>query len=407
MANFVYKVIKNNRRISGVISVADAEIAKDLLTKCGCEVLSVNRQFFDFQFKRKLTQKELINFFSSMASMDKVGIDVLHSLEIMKDDVAITRNLKQICEKIYFSVAGGMSLSEACQKASGSFTHDFIGLIKIAEETGNYASVFEQIVAYIKWGFEINERSKKLVRGPLATICFVIAMIIGMSTFILPKILEFIEHFNFDPPAYTLALISFSSFIKNNWMFMVLCFVFIFIIIKSLAYVSEDFACKIDYLKLKLPIFGELFIKLDTSRFISFFSLMYNSGSDIIDMMDGISKVVANRYFSKRIIRVKQKIIDGDTIFKAINDEKVFPKMFRKMIAICETTGEVGPVLNNVKYFYDQETQETADRIVGMIKPITMIVLGAIIAWMGSAMLGPIYMNIGNLGELSNVNAGY
>ena len=407
MANFVYRVIKNERRISGVISASNVEIAKELLIKCGCEVLYVKRQLLDFQFAKKLTSKELINFFSSMASMDKVGIDVLHSLEIMKDDVAITRNLKQVCEKVYFSVAGGMSLSEACHKASGSFTHDFIGLIKIAEETGNYSKVFEQIVSYIKWSFEINERSKRLVRGPMMTIGMVIAMIIGMSTFMLPKMIEFIEHFNFDPPAYTLALISFANFIKANWNYILLCCIFVYVIVKSFSYISEDFACKVDMIKLKLPIFGELFVKLDTSRFISFFSLMYNSGSDIIDMLDSISKIVANRYFAKRIIRVKQQILDGSTIFEAINKEKVFPKMFRKMIAICETTGEVGPVLNNVKYFYDQETQETTDKIVGMIKPMTLIVLGGMIAWMGSAMLGPIYMNIGNLGELTNVNAGY
>ena len=77
------------------------------------------------------------------------------------------------------------------------------------------------------------------------------------------------------------------------------------------------------------------------------------------------------------------------------------------MIAICENTGEVGDVLNNVKYFYDQETKDTTEKIVGLIKPITLIVLGGMIAWMGAAMLGPVYMNIANLGEMTNPREAY
>ena len=74
--------------------------------------------------------------------------------------------------------------------------------------------------------------------------------------------------------------------------------------------------------------------------------------------------------------------------------------MFRKMMAICETTGEVGPVLENVRYFYDKETAETTDKVVGTIKPVTTILLGGVIAWMGVGMLGPIYSNIGSMGDI-------
>ena len=48
MANFSYKVIKNDRRIKGTITAPDIEMAKDLLKKCGCDVLSIKKQFFTF-----------------------------------------------------------------------------------------------------------------------------------------------------------------------------------------------------------------------------------------------------------------------------------------------------------------------------------------------------------------------
>ena len=105
-----------------------------------------------------------------------------------------------------------------------------------------------------------------------------------------------------------------------------------------------------------------------------------------------------------KIMVMRQKIKDGMTIFNAINQEKTFPKMFRKMIAICEATGEIGSVLENVRYFYDVETKDTTEKVIGLIKPTTTIITGILVAWMGSAMLGPIYSNIGNISDLQTTS---
>ena len=81
--------------------------------------------------------------------------------------------------------------------------------------------------------------------------------------------------------------------------------------------------------------------------------------------------------------------------------------MFRKMMSICETTGEVGPVLENVRYFYDTEVKDTTEKVVGLIKPMTTIAMGVMVAWMGLAMLGPVYSNIANIGDISSNSSSY
>ena len=407
MQSFAYKVKKNERFLKGTITSFNRESAEELLTKTGCEIIYLKKQFFTLEIDNKLSKKELISFFSSMASMDKVGIDVLHALELMKNEVAGSLTLKQICEKIYFSVAGGMPLSQACEKASKSFTHDFVGLIAVAEKTGKYASTFEEIVAYIKWDYDVKLRAKKAVRGPLATLAFVVAIILGLSTVLLPKITDFIKYFGMETPLYTRMLMSFSEFIRNEWYVALLTFIFLFISIKSLKFLSTNFAIKFDKFKLKIPLFGQMILKIDTSRFITFFSVMYKNGADIVEIMNSISKIVANKYLGHRIEVMSKKIEDGETIFNAIEKEKVFPQMFRKMIAICEATGEVGPILENVRYFYDTEVKDTTEKVVGMLKPITTIFLGIVVAWMGMAMMGPIYANIGQISDITANSKSY
>ena len=413
MAKFFYKAIKqknsdevSNTPVSGYINAIDKEKAKELLVKMGYDVLDVKKSFLNLFEGCQLKQKELINFFSSMSSMDKVGIDVLHALELMKNDVADSKNLKKVCEKIYLSVESGMSLSDACKEASESFTHDIVGLIKVAEQTGKFYDTFTEIVDYLKWNFDTKTMAKKAIRGPLGTLGFMLVMIVVMSSLILPKVVDFIGYFDVDTPIYTTVLIAFASFVKEKW-YVILCFgLLIYASIKILSLSSEDTAVKIDYLKLKIPLFGNLLLKIDTSRFITFFSIMYKNNADILEIMESVSNIVSNRYFGKRILIVRQRIADGETIFGAINKETSFPIMFRKMMSICEATGEVGNVLENVRFFYDTEVKETTEKVVGMIKPITTILLGLMVAWMGSAMLGPIYMNIGSIGDISS-SSGY
>ena len=415
MANFYYKAVKQTmqngktkeRMVHGKINAQTIEAAQETLNKMGYDVLELKKPFIDFANNNKLSQKELISFFSSIASIDKVGVDILHALELMKNDVADSVNLKKVCEKIYFSVATGMQLSDACKEASTSFSHDVIGLIKIAEQTGKFYDIFTEIVEYLKWNFDTKTRAKKAIRGPLATLGFMLVMIIVMSTLILPKVIDFIGYFDVETPIYTQVLIVFATFVKTKWYIILAIGLGIYFALKFLAFTSDEIQIKIDYLKLKIPLFGNLMLKIDTSRFITFFSIMYKNNADVLEIMENVADIVSNRYFGKKILIARQKISDGETIFGAINQEKTFPTMFRKMMSICETTGEVGGVLENVRFFYDTEVKDTTEKVVGLIKPITTIILGVMVAWMGSAMLGPIYTNIGSIGDITSTSSGY
>lgn len=415
MQNFIYKATKyipndeetKNKLFTGMIMASSTDDAYEKLTKMGYDVIKIKKSFFNLFNDHKLSQKEMVNFFSSIAAIDKVGIDILHILELMKNDVADSDNLKKVCEKIYFSVASGSSLSVACSEASSSFTHDLVGLIKIAEQTGKFDKIFTEIVEYIKWNYDIKMRAKKAIRGPLATFGFMIAIIIIMSTFILPKIIDFISYFEVETPIYTQILITFATFIKTKWYIIGLSILFVCCILKILSYANNSIGVKLDYLKLKIPIFGNLILKIDTSRFITFFSIMYRNNTDILEIMTSVSNIVSNKYFGKKILVVRDKIADGKTIFASINQEPTFPVMFRKMMAICDTTGEVGTVLENVKYFYETEVKDTTEKIVGLIKPMTTVLLGIMVAWIGIAMLMPIYAHIGNINNITIPNAEY
>lgn len=402
MPVFKYTVVNTDATIlRGKMNSKTLDSAKNTLQSFGYQILSLRREWITLTpTTNKLSRQELITFFSSISSMDRVGVDMLRSLEMMKDDIASGGGLKNVSEKIYFSVANGDSLSVACKKASPSFTDDYVGLIAIAENTGNFAKIFDEIVDFIKYNYEVNQRTKSAVRGPLGTLVMTIGIIVAMSIIVLPKITTFLDDMGVKIPWYTLALIKFATFITNYWQIGIGVIFGVFIGIKVASIFNKTFMIAVDRLKLKIPIFGDLLLKLDVSRFISFFTLMYNSGADIINIIQSVSKTLSNKYLGYRIEQMQYKILDGFSIFQSINSEKVFPSMFRRLFSICEATGEIGTVLYNIKFFYDNETKETTEKVIGLIKPFLTIVLGGVVLWMALGMMMPIYSNMGNLGQV-------
>ena len=402
MPVFKYIVADANSTVSkGKLSAHTPDDAETLLKSFGYQILSLKREWITLTpTTNKLTRQELITFFSSISSMDRVGVDMLRSLEMMKDDIASGGGLKNVSEKIYFSVANGDSLSVACKKASPSFTDDYIGLIAIAENTGNFAKIFDEIVDFIKYNYEVNQRTKSAIRGPLGTLIMTVGIIVAMSIIVLPKITTFLDDMGVKIPWYTLALIKFATFITNYWQIIVGFIVIVVIGVKVASLFNKTIMRMIDRLKLKIPIFGDLLLKLDVSRFISFFTLMYNSGADIVNIIQSVSKTLSNKYLGYRVEQMQYKILDGMSIFQSINSEKVFPSMFRRLFSICEATGEIGVVLYNIKFFYDNETKETTEKVIGLIKPFLTIVLGGVVLWMALGMMMPIYSNMGNLGQV-------
>jgi type IV pilus assembly protein PilC len=99
----------------------------------------------------------------------------------------------------------------------------------------------------------------------------------------------------------------------------------------------------------------------------------------------------------KSIIVVKQQVTDGQSLAKAIALTGYFPNLVIRMFKIGEESGNMEKALQNIKFFYDREINDSIDKLVGMIQPTLTIVMGGMIAWITIAVFGPIYGSFSKL----------
>ena len=401
MKNFSYKAldIKNNKIINGRIE-APNEIAVDqILSESNLILIKAkeikNSFLTKFLTDKKITQKELITLFITLEQFERAGVP---SLDSLKDLSTFSNNprMKSTMQNIYEWVKNGDLLSDAMSKYPKIFDEVTVSLVAMGEKTGNLDVAFKNIYENMKWNLEMKRKTIKAIKSPLFSLALLLVVGAILLKVVVPKVLGFVLEQEIEIPAYTKALVATSDFLENNFFKIIISLIVFFIIFRILLK-NINIRIKFDKLKLKSPIFGQILVKLDMSRFTKFFGITFSSGIPVLKCIDIANNVVVNRYLKTEIEYIKAKVTEGKTIAKCIEDSEVFPFIVKRMFKVGEESGNIEEAMTNVQYFYNTEINDSIDKIVGSLQPMILFFMGGLMVWIIAAVFGPIYGNFANM----------
>jgi type IV pilus assembly protein PilC len=147
----------------------------------------------------------------------------------------------------------------------------------------------------------------------------------------------------------------------------------------------------VDPLKLKLPVFGDLFTKLALARFARNLGTLLSSGVPILQSLDIVSETTGSIVISRALKEVKESVRQGETIAGPLAEHKAFPPMVVQMIASGEESGSIDQMLNKISQFYDEEVEATTEALTALIEPLMIAFLGGIVGAMIIALYMPIF----------------
>jgi len=397
MANFKYKAInQDGKYVSGKIAADNPSELMSLLKSSEMELVSYrkerNRGSAIFG---GLKGNELVTIFIHLEQLDRAGVSIIDSIQDLKE-TADSSKIKNLMQELYESIKNGNLFSESLAKRPEIFKPTYIGLIAMGEKTGNLSNSFLNIVEDIKWNIEIRRKTRKAVLGPLFGIILMFAVLGIMTAVVVPKVTGFLAAQSIGLPFLTVALISFSNFVQNYWLLIITTPPTIWAIMRILGNFPK-FSVKIDYLKLKIPIFGPIITKIESAKFCQFFAMTFKSGLGVLECLDSSSVTLKNKAIKSAISFVRQQVSDGQSLSGSISATKFFPNLVVRMFKVGEESGNMEGSLKNIKYFYDKEINDSIERIVSLIQPTITIIMGGMIAWIAVAVFGPIYSTFSNL----------
>ena len=259
--------------------------------------------------------------------------------------------------------------------------------------------VLERIGSLMAYEAEIKQKVKGAVRYPIIVIVGIVVGFALLMIIVVPKFKEIFASANIELPLPTKILLGISEFMQSYW-FILLGLVFgLFIGLKF--YIKTPVGMKNwDAFKLKLPVFGNLFLKTAMSRFSHMFETLNKSGLPILQTMEIVSKTIGNLIIGNAIEKVGEGIEKGKGIARPMQESKLFPPLVVRMIAVGEQSGSLDEMLKNVSEHYDNEVNYLIDNLVGMIEPILTVTIGAMILLLALGIFLPMWdmMNVAQQG---------
>jgi type IV pilus assembly protein PilC len=337
----------------------------------------------------RITLKDLAIMSRQFATMVNSGLSLLRSLSILADQTE-NKALAKVLDEVRQNLEGGQSLSSSLAKHPRAFPPIMVNMIRAGETGGFLDKVLLQIAENFEAEVRLRGKVKSAMTYPVVVFTIAILSVAGMLLFIVPIFASMFDSLGATLPAPTRALVFLSAAMKIGAIPMVVLLVAAVVVWGRIKH-RPDVRDFVDPLKLKVPIFGDLFRKIAISRLTRNLGTMLAAGVPILQSLDIVAETSGNAVVGKAIRAVQDSVRQGEALAKPLADHPVFPPMVVQMMAVGEDTGALDQMLTKISDFYDQEVEATTESLTALIEPLMIAFLGGIVGSMIVALYMPIF----------------
>jgi type IV pilus assembly protein PilC len=340
--------------------------------------------------KNKVSNRDLVMFCFQLEQLTSAGVPILEGLNDLRESTA-NLYFQKVLGALVSEVEGGKMLSQGMAEHPDVFDEVFVNLVAAGEQTGQLPAVFDNLSNTLKWQDELFAQTKRLLAYPLFVFVVVMGAVTFLMVYLVPEMVKFIASLGQELPLQTKILIFISNaFVHYWWLILTLPLVAIAGVAMWVKQ-SPDARYKLDYIKLKLPLTGDILNKIIMARFARYFALMYQTGIPILQAIKTCETIVGNKVVADALSRAHAQINAGDSMSESFKNAGLFPPLVVRMIKVGESTGALDKSLLNISYFYDRDVNELMQKMLKLLEPALTVILGLILAFIMISVLGPVY----------------
>ena len=145
-----------------------------------------------------------------------------------------------------------------------------------------------------------------------------------------------------------------------------------------------------DQIKLKIPIFGELFLLVDLSRFTKTLATLLKSGVPLLTALEITKNVLGNQILLESVEGARVAVKEGHALATPLKESGHFPPMLVHMISVGERSGALEEMLGVVAETYESQVDNKVSRLTTLLEPLMIVFMGVTIGVIVFAVLMPI-----------------
>ncbi|MDQ5979236.1 MAG: type pilus assembly protein PilC [Verrucomicrobiota bacterium] len=337
-----------------------------------------------------VSAKERAAFTRQLGTLLRAGMPLLRGLEVLGRQ---TKNplFAKVLAALADGIRSGETLSEVMGRHPRAFDRLYVSMIRAGEAGGLLDIVLERLAQFQEKSLQVRGKVKAAMVYPFIVLGVAVAILVALLVFVVPKFQQiFADLLKGAPlPALTQAVLTASELVRHHVLFVIGSFVAAALAFRYFRR-SVRGAMVTDTLIVRLPLFGELFLKAVVARFARTLGTLLSSGVPILPALLITRDTCANVRIAAAIQAVHDRVKEGASVARPLEATGVFPPMVASMIEVGEHSGQLPEMLNKVADIYEGEVDNAVAGLSSLIDPILILFLAVVVGTIVIALFLPI-----------------
>lgn len=394
MANFRYKAMTSGGDVvTGTLEAPSQSAAVQQIRSLGHYPISANdaeaeswRHWLnrELKFRRGPRTRDLAIATQELGMLLHAGLELDRALSILVG-LGEIESLRQPFTAVLARVRDGATLADALA-ANPAFPKLYVSMVRAGEMGGNLEATLARLAEYLARSAAIREAIGSALVYPIILLCTAGLSICVILIFVLPEFKPLFDEAGKSLPFATQVVMAIGDFLGDWWWALI-------VLIAAGAYAfrralrEAEFRRRWDTFKLKLPLLGGLWTKMDVERFSRTLGTLLSNGVALPTALGMSAETLNNSVIARAVRQTASSLREGEGLAARLARTKVFPPIALDFVRVGEETGKLDEMLLRQADLYERSVRHTVDRLLALLVPVLTILLGMMVAGLIASIL--------------------
>ena len=396
MPVFAYKAAdQRGQTIDGVMEAADAQSVVERLQRDAYFPIQVAPQQERTALAglritalrgQRVPGRDLAAFTQQLATLLEAGLPLDRALGIL-EGLAPSPRLRAITTDVLRSVRGGTSLGEALAKHHPRpFSRLYINMVRAGERGGVLEQTLRRLAEFLEEAQEFRDTLVSALIYPTLLATVGSAAVIFLMTFVIPRFADIFRDLGSTIPWPTQVLMAVSGWLTRYWWAVAGGALAIALLIRTWVATAAG-RLRADELILGVPVLGAVVLQTEVARFARITGTLLKSGVPMLAALGVVKEMMGNLVLARAVDGLADGVRRGAGLSRPMDDSHVFPALATHMVRVGEETGRLEDMLLKVGATFETDTRKQVKRLIALVEPAIILVMGLVVAFIVVAML--------------------
>ena len=337
---------------------------------------------------QRLNHGQLCELTRQLATLLSAGIPLVDALSTLERQLAEPA-IRNLLVAVRGALGEGHSLAQSLRRQGRLFDGLYCALVEAGERSGKLAPVLERLAEHLEQVQRQRHKARTAMIYPAVLMLVSLLVVVGLMTFVVPKLTEQFSHTGQSLPVITRLLIGISEglVLVGPWL---LALAVLTGIGGRLLLRKPHWRLRRDRALLRVPRVGALLTVLESARLARSLAILVGSGVPLLEALQVATATVANREVHRALETVRDQVEGGVSLHRALTGAGHFPPLLLNMVASGEASGTLPDMLERVADNQERGFARQVDTLMALFEPLMILVMGGVVLFIVLAVLLPI-----------------